>query len=216
MNRTGIEWCDWTWNPIVGCSAVSTGCQNCYAEAISKRFHLPWGSPVLMEDRLAEPAMVKKPGRVFVCSMSDLGHEGASFFWQDRVFEAMRAAPWHQYLILTKRPENLALELVPEGTWVGVSIENMTWARRWEMLCLWAAIDGAPALRLFVSVEPMLGPVTFKAALRQPEWVIAGPETGRGARSCDGEWIDALADESPCFFDKRKTNWRRREWPVGL
>ena len=75
MNRTKIEWCDWTWNPIVGCSPASEGCANCYAAAIARRFGMPWGRPVFRPERLNEPQRVKKPGRIFVCSMSDIGHE---------------------------------------------------------------------------------------------------------------------------------------------
>ena len=70
MNKTGIPWCDYTWNPIVGCSPASAGCANCYAERISKRFDFPWGGPSFLPDRIHQPGSVKTPGRVFVCSMS--------------------------------------------------------------------------------------------------------------------------------------------------
>ncbi len=76
MNKSkrDYEWWTYTWNPISGCSPISEGCLNCYAGAISKRFELPWGKPVVHPERLQEPAKRRKPARIFVCSMSDLFH----------------------------------------------------------------------------------------------------------------------------------------------
>lgn len=211
MNKTGIPWADWTWNPIVGCSPASDGCANCYAAAISKRFHLPWGSAHFMPERLNQAAKVKKPGRVFVCSMADIGHETVKSVWRDEIAEAMDAAPWHTYIVLTKRPGPWLREL-PPACWIGVTIESDAPAIkiRWQQLLGWGW-PGAPVK--FVSVEPMLGPVTFHWS-HKPDWVIAGPETGPKARPCDDAWIDTLAAESPCFFDKRDT-FKRREFPTA-
>lgn len=205
MNRTKIEWCDYTWNPVVGCSQISTGCKNCYAAAISKRFGFPWGQPVLMPNRLEEPSERKKSSKIFVCSMSDLG--GADDGIQYVVSESMKAAPQHQFIVLTKRPETLRLDYLPSTVWVGVTVEDMDAKTRWFHLSEhWKGLS-------FVSVEPMLEPVSFESFHKKPDWVIAGPETGFNARRCEDAWIDALANESPCFFDKRKTGWKRREFP---
>ena len=211
MNKTGIEWCDYTWNPIVGCSPASAGCDNCYAAAISKRFHLPWGSAHFMPERLEQPAKVKKPGRVFVCSMADIGHDTVKPEWRAEIASVMREAPWHTYIVLTKRPGPWLLDL-PPSCWIGVTVESEApeVKARWQQLLWWGWL-GAPVK--FVSVEPMLGPVTFQFAFK-PDWVIAGPETGPKARPCEASWIDALAAESPCFFDKRST-FTRREFPKG-
>jgi protein gp37 len=213
MNRTGIEWCDWTWNPIVGCSPVSDGCAHCYAAAISRRFHLPWGTAHFLPERLGEPAQLRKPGRVFVCSMSDLGHDAVKPEWRSAIIEAMLAAPWHTYIVLTKRPGPW-LRLLPSACWAGVTIEsdapNVT--SRYFTLRYWAWPRAAVT---FISVEPMLSPLSLSRWSYPPQWVICGPETGTGARPCDPQWIEALAYESPCFFDKRKTGWTRREWPQG-
>ena len=209
MNRTAIPWCDWTWNPITGCSPASPGCDHCYAAAISRRFHLPWGHAVWHPERLGEPARVRTPGRVFVCSMGDIGHETVEPGWRRAVYDAMRATPWHTYMMLTKRPERLVRDEIPSAAWLGVSIEDDHAQYRWGILrhdLLWD-----PAVR-FASVEPMLGPVTFRYWMAKPQWVIAGPETGPGARPCRDEWIDQLAAESPVFFDKRPGG-KRREWP---
>jgi protein gp37 len=211
MNKTGIEWCDYTWNPIVGCSPASAGCDNCYAAAISKRFHLPWGSAHFMPERLGQPAKVKKPGRVFVCSMADIGHDTVKPEWRAEIASVMRAAPWHTYIALTKRPGPWLRDL-PPSCWIGVTVESEApeVKARWQRLLGWGW-PGAPVK--FASVEPMLGPVSFRFAFK-PDWVIAGPETGPKARPCEASWIDALAAESPCFFDKRVT-FTRREFPKG-
>lgn len=210
MNRTKIEWCDWTWNPIVGCSPESEGCQNCYAAAISKRFDLPWGKPVFMPKRLDELDGDGKPGRVFCGSMTDLGHPGVNEEWIKSIASTMRTKHHRTYIVLTKRPGPW-LRLLPPSCWVGVSIENKNHYRRWTNLLGWAW-PGCPVK--FVSVEPMLGPVSFNWIddKMKPDWVIAGPETGPKARPCEAEWIDKLGGESPCFFDKRK-GATRREFP---
>lgn len=211
MNKTKIPWCDWTWNPIVGCSPASKGCANCYAAAISKRFHLPWGSAHFAPERLDQPAKVRKPGRVFVCSMADIGHETVKPEWREAVYAAMRAAPWHTFIILTKRPAALACDRPPANVWMGVSV-----CEQEEDGCTWGVLRTRRHHEdrvLFVSVEPMLEPVTFTRWHLRPDWVIAGPETGPKARRCDDAWIDALAAESPCFFDKRD-KWTRREFPT--
>ena len=236
MNRTKIPWCDWTWNPIVGCSPASEGCANCYAAAISKRFHLPWGKARFMPERLDQPAKVHKPGRVFVCSMGDLFHETVSREWKQAVFTVACNTPRHTFIFLTKRPERVRdwwIGDVP-NVWLGVTAENQ--ARADECVPILADI---PAAVRFVSIEPMLGPVSMRRWLPEPcaitprepcgdceacagnaswptriHWVIAGPETGPGARECRDEWIEALARESSCFFDKRQRgHWVRREFP---
>ncbi len=93
---------------------------------------------------------------------------------------------------------------------MGVTVENQAKICRWnELRRRWSGVA-------FVSVEPMLGPVSFTGAVCMPDWVIAGPETGSKARRCDDAWIKALAAESPCFFDKRKTGWTRRGFPASL
>lgn len=208
MNKTKIPWCDYTWNPIVGCSRISEGCINCYAEAIAKRFNQPWGHPVFMPERLGQPAKQKTPSRIFVCSVSDIGHEEVKREWLYGIYDSMRMAPWHQYILLTKRPGNIEYPLVPHFAWIGVTVESQSQIMRWEHLRLhWAGVA-------FASVEPMLGPVSFysSAGTSYPDWVIAGPENGPRARPCKDEWIESLATESACFFDKRE-NFTRREFP---
>ncbi len=219
MNRTSIEWCasddgfkGYTWNPVTGCSPASAGCKNCFARVLSERRGLHWGSPVFHPERLVLPAKVRKPARVFCGSMTDLGQTAIDPKCRRAIATAMLAAPQHQYIVLTKRPGPWLRELPPE-CWVLVSVESQDYAARWPLLEQWAwpsAVKG-------VSVEPMLGPVAFGPYLTRPDWIIAGPETGPGARPCNPAWIWNLECWSVAagvpFFDKRPKLVPRREWP---
>jgi protein gp37 len=220
MNKTRIEWCDYTWNPITGCSPASEGCDNCYAAALSRRFNLPWGHAVFHEDRIEEPTRVEAPRRIFVSSMGDLFHESVQFSWLRAIWSVMRDCEQHTFIVLTKRADEAWHQIgksedisVLPNVWVGVTAETqaMAYYRLPKLMKI-------PAVVRFVSVEPMLEPVSILKGYYHPgapslDWVIAGPETGPRARPCRDAWIDALAAETPCFFDKRKTGWKRREWP---
>jgi protein gp37 len=127
--KTSIEWTDATWNPLRGCSRVSEGCRNCYAEKVAARFSVPYGPAgpkyqpgrfanvirdgkwngvvELVEGKVAEPLHWRKAKRVFVNSMSDLFHESVPDEWIDRVFAVMALAPQHTFQVLTKRPERM-------------------------------------------------------------------------------------------------------------
>jgi len=214
-----IGWADYSWNPITGCSPASEGCKNCYAAEISKRFNLPWGDPVFHPERLDEPAKLKKPARIFVCSMSDMFHPLVRREWKEQIYRVMETAKHHTYIILTKRIGNvMAYWATLPNVWLGVSAENQQRAneRIPELMRISAA-------RRVVSVEPMLGPVDLPGmvlngvCLDGLSWVIAGPETGAGKRQCKNEWINDLArqcaDSGTAFYDKRR-NYVRREWPV--
>lgn len=229
---TSIEWTDETWNPVTGCSKVSPGCKHCYAETIAHRF---WGERPFTEvrchpERLEIPLHWKKPRRIFVNSMSDLFHEDVPASFITQVFEVMEASPQHTFQILTKRPERIESVLYGDegqfylggGDWVrnvliGFSAEDQrTFDARSAVFlprngerCSWAY-----ALRLFVSLEPLLGPVQIRHEL-QPliqtasdgqkfyrlgrnaghpglQWVIVGGESGPTSRPCDVAWIESI------------------------
>lgn len=223
QGKNGIGWTDYTWNPIAGCSPVSEGCQNCYAADIAKRFGHTWGAPVFMPERLDEPIHVKKPSRIFVCSMSDLFHERVANAEIDAIIytmvSPMSGASHHTYLILTKRIERLVKEphCLPErfaqwpNIWLGCTCENQE--RIDQRLPILMSV---PAAVRFISVEPMLGPVTLPPKDQCPDWVICGPENGTKARPCDPDWIMALAADCELrgipFFDKRP-GAARKEFP---
>lgn len=128
-DRTSISWTDATWNPLAGCSRVSEGCRNCYAEAMATRFNKPgmWGEGLATmvrtpdgksaprwtgkvrfnEAALDQPLRWRKPRRIFVNSTSDLFHESVPDEWIDRVFAVMALSPQHTFQVLTKRPERM-------------------------------------------------------------------------------------------------------------
>lgn len=112
--NSAIEWTDATWNPVRGCTKISPGCKNCYAEAFAERWRGVPGHPYeqgfdlrLVPDKLTEPLSWKKPRMIFVNSMSDLFHEDVAFDYIDRVFAVMALANWHTYQVLTKRAERM-------------------------------------------------------------------------------------------------------------
>ncbi|MDE2096717.1 MAG: phage Gp37/Gp68 family protein [Patescibacteria group bacterium] len=187
-DRSNIDWCDATWNPVTGCSHVSPGCERCYAEALSLRrgwSKHPWGAQyaaenvVLHPDRLDQPLHWKKPRRVFVNSMSDLFHEQVPWDFIAKVFAIMQRCPRHTFQILTKRPERMqafvsdvderAGHLIRAdgnnwplpNVWLGVSVEDQRRADERIPLLL-----QTPAAVQFVSYEPALGPVDFSKYLR--------------------------------------------------
>src|SRR5213594_3069090 len=134
-DNSAIEWTDATWNPVTGCTKVSPGCKNCYAERLALRLRA-MGNPryrngfavTLHSDQLTLPLRWKQPRRIFVNSMSDLFHEKVPVDFIRRAFDVMLQADWHIYQILTKRSGRLA-ELAPDlpwrrHIWQGVSVEN--------------------------------------------------------------------------------------------
>lgn len=207
--NSDIEWTNATWNPITGCNKVSPGCKNCYAERMSKRLKLMGQKNYRNGFKLTlQPKMLKRPidwkasKLVFVNSMSDLFHKDVPFEYIKRVFDVMNNAQQHQFQILTKRSERLA-EIAhrlnwTENIWMGVSVENNDYQYRIEDL------KSTKAHIKFLSVEPLLGPIT-KIKLKGIDWVIVGGESGPGAREIKEEWVTNIRDQClkenvPFFF----------------
>lgn len=274
MNKTEIEWCDYTWNVVSGCSPISAGCDNCYASRIANRFKgtkaFPDGFNVTLHpERLNEPLMLKGKGkRIFVCSMSDLFHDDVPDEFIAKVFDVMKANPQHTFFVLTKRPqrmvnkdwavctESLAADRgmmsmwYAPNIWVGVSVENQEAADKRIPVLL-----NLPAAHRFVSCEPLIGHANLEKYMtcqqtlddcharglypdhcsmdikqchnqNRLDWIIAGGETGPGARICEEGWMLDLASDCdtwnvPFFFKKwgsAGTNFMhlRREWPEGV
>lgn len=220
--NTGIEWTDATWNPMTGCTQISAGCDHCYALTIAMtktRQHYLKRSPVkdtpanranpfaprFWEDRIRQPLSWHTPRRVFVNSMSDVFHAHFSVAMIQRVFEVMNEAHWHQFQVLTKRPERAA-RLADElpwsaNIWIGTSIENMDVSHRANSL---RRIEQA-AVR-FISAEPLLGSLN-ELDLEGIHWVIGGGESGAGFRPVNPIWArelrDKCLDEDVAFFWKQ-------------
>lgn len=269
MAKTSIEWTDRTWNPVRGCSRVSPGCVNCYAEKVSARFSNPgqpfegfakigrvvmtngqqshttpfrWtGKVELIEHKLDEPLHWRTPQKVFVNSMSDLFHESLPDEAIDRVFAVMAGCTRHTFQVLTKRadrmrrllscqrpPAELADMWPLKNVWLGVSVENQQYADERIPLLL-----ETPAAVRFVSYEPALGPVDFRAYLyeqisgsssraresfhlfHQPplDWIIVGGESGPGARPFHFDWAHQTIEQCKaagvaCFVKQLGANPR--------
>ena len=206
---SSIEWTQATWNPVTGCTKVSFGCRNCYAERMAHRLKAMGlnkyrnGFEVTTHpDVLAAPLQWKRPRLVFVNSMSDLFHEQVSADFIARVFDIMNRAHWHTFQVLTKRPER-AQELSQSLTWtpniwLGTSIETRRWLPRLTHLA------GVNARTRFLSLEPLLGPLS-DLNLESINWVIVGGESGPGARPMKAEWVREIRDscihsQVPFFF----------------
>jgi protein gp37 len=194
-----IEWTDTTWNPIRGCTKISPGCTHCYAERFAERFRGVKGHPFeqgfdlrFVPEKLAEPLRWKKPQRVFVNSMSDLFHDDVPEKYIQQVFAVMQQADWHQYQVLTKRAERLErvadkLPWTPH-IWMGVSVESQDYVWRIDHL------RRTRAHIKFISIEPLLGPIT-QLNLRDIDWVIIGGESGPGARPMHEAWVTDIRDQ---------------------
>lgn len=219
---TAISWTDEVWNPVTGCSRVSEGCRNCYAERLSLErgwSTLPWTAADAAAnvrerpERLRKPFSWKEPRRVFVNSMSDLFHEAIPDDFLARIFVTMVATP-HTYQCLTKRPERAATWPGPwtERMWLGASIENRKTLARLEPL------RASAALVRFLSLEPLLEDLGV-LDLRGIQWVIVGGESGPEFRPMQHEWARSVRDQCvaagvPFFF--KQSAARRTEVGTAL
>jgi protein gp37 len=210
---TRIEWTNSTWNPVTGCTKISAGCDNCYAERFSERFRGTRGHPfengfdlTLRPDRLNHPLHWHRPRMIFVNSMSDLFHKEVARDFVSRVFDTMEAAHWHTFQILTKRSslmrdflrERYGERQSPDHMWFGVSVEDGSKLSRVRHL------QQAPAGIRFLSIEPLVGSVG-KLNLSGIDWVIVGGESGPNARPMRGQWVRDVRNQCqdakvPFFF----------------
>lgn len=232
-DSSAIEWTDATWNPVTGCTKITSGCDNCYAERFAERFRGTPGHPFergfdleLKPHRLLQPLAWKRPRMIFVNSMSDLFHKDVPFYFVDEVFETMEKGNWHTYQLLTKRSSRMRDylrnryrdALAPAHIWCGVSVENAGSTARVRHL------SEAPATIRFLSIEPLLGPVG-DIDLSGISWVIVGGESGPRARPIEAEWVREVRDsclrQDVAFFFKQwggprpKSGGRKldgREW----
>ena len=198
--KSTIEWTHSTWNPVTGCSKISTGCEHCYAERMAHRLQA-MGVPnyrngfrvTLHEHLINTPLTWTKPRMIFVNSMSDLFHEDVPLEFILRVFATMESAHWHAFQILTKRSERLrklAPKLPwPRNVWMGVSVETQDYVSRIDDL------RSTPAEVKFMSLEPLLGPLP-RLNLTDIDWVIVGGESGPGARPMRLEWATEIDRKS--------------------
>jgi protein gp37 len=232
-DKTNIEWTDSTWNPVTGCTKISRGCDNCYAERFAERFrgvpgnHFETGFDLTLRPaRLTQPLTWRRPRMIFVNSMSDQFHKGIPVTYTDQVFDTMEQADHHVFQVLTKRSSRMSKYLqrryvddpCPSHIWCGVSVEDAQAKSRIKHL------QDAPAATRFLSIEPLIGPVGT-LDLEGIHWVIVGGESGPGFRPMKPEWVrevrDQCVEQGVAFFFKQwggfrpKSNGREldgREW----
>jgi protein gp37 len=211
-----IEWTEQTWNPSAGCTKISAGCKNCYAEAMAIRlqamgvngYENGFGFSIVPE-RLNDPLKRKKPTVYFVNSMSDLFHEDMPEEFLDKIFAVIENTPHHTYQILTKRAENMFRYLtrrqIPSNVWLGVTVEN-----RKEGLPRIDKLRKLKATVLFLSAEPLLEDLG-EINLTGIDWVIVGGESGNKARPMEKEWVlnikKQCEENNIAFFFKQWGTW---------
>lgn len=214
--QSKIEWTEQTWNPATGCTKVSPGCKNCYAETMAKRLQAMQTNGYengfklsLMPERLKQPLIRKKPTMYFVNSMSDLFHEDIPDSYLDQVFSVIRQTPHHTYQILTKRAPRMRLYFsnkeAPDNVWLGVTVEDREYGI--------PRIDDLRKIKAnirFLSVEPLLEDLGV-LDLTDIHWVIVGGESGPKARPMSPEWVDNIHTHcqkyQAAFFFKQWGGW---------
>ncbi len=209
MHTNIIDWTEFSWNPVTGCTKKSPGCKNCYAEKITKwlkgmgqKKYKNGFKLTCHPSLLKEPLKIKKGREIFVCSMSDLFHKDVPDSFIEEVFLTMRTASQHQFQVLTKRSERLydmrAILDWLDNIWMGVTVENEDYLYRIDHLrATGAAIK-------FLSIEPLLGPMP-EMDLSDIDWIIVGGESGKRARPMKEEWVLDIRDQCvaagiPLFF----------------
>lgn len=223
MENTEIEWAHHTFNPWWGCTHVSPACANCYADRDSRRFGFDifgadkerrffgdehWKKPVHWNKRAGT---LGEYHRVFCASMGDVFEDRRDLDeWRARLWPLIEETPNLDWLLLTKRPENMRAmapwaEKWPSNAWAMTTAENQEW-----MEARWAHLRLVPARVFGLSVEPMLGEIDLRPVLANKPagtelWVIAGGESGPKVRPTPTEWFQSLRDQCvtagiPFFF----------------
>jgi len=223
MGKSKIQWTERTWNPVTGCSKISQGCVNCYAEVMSRRlkgmgqkkyqngFRLS-----LHEETLSEPTKTSNPSMFFVCSMGDLFHKDVPFEFINKVMATIDKCPQHTFQILTKRPYRMASYFrmerdVPENVWIGTTVECAETVHRIEEVrSIGKYNTDGTKVRRFLSCEPLLSDLG-DMDLKGIDLVIVGGESGQNARPMDKRWVLNIKrqcdEQGVVFFFKQWGTW---------
>lgn len=215
MKPTKIEWTQASWNPTIGCTKVSDGCKNCYAEVMAKRLQAMGNKDYqdgfkfkMLPNRLNEPLKNKKSTLYFVNSMSDLFHEKMDYAFLDSILQIIKQTPHHQYQILTKRPKRMREYFlqneIPPNVWLGTTIESYRVKERIEL------IRDLKANVKWLSCEPLISDLG-KLNLSGIDWVIVGGESGFNARVMKESWVlnikKQCEEQKVAFFFKQWGTW---------
>jgi protein gp37 len=239
VNKTKIEYVDYTWNPVTGCKH---GCSYCYARRIAERFKgtKAWPNgfePTFHPERLQEPGKVKTHSRIFVGSMADCVGAWVPREWIDETLQMTRVYPWHTYLFLTKNPSRYKDFDFPPNCWIGTSIETQEAANKRVPELLRAE----ESVR-FLSVDPPTGQIDLSTAMHGTaprgmnrlgfadgigqeafiQWVVIGAQTGKGAVKPKADWVESLITQcqtaSVRLFLKDNLRWPEtiQQYPQGV
>ena len=211
MSKTSIEWTEESWNPTTGCTKISTGCNNCYAERMAVRLKAmgnpkyQYGFQLMTHDKcLKDPSKWKKARTVFVNSMSDLFHEEIGLKFISKVFQVMNENPRHTFQVLTKRASVLSefsdKLMWSKNIWMGVTVESNQYLERINQL------RNTGAYVKFLSIEPLLDDIG-DLDLASIDWVIVGGESGPNSRKMELDWVQRIRrnciDQNVPFFFKQ-------------
>ncbi len=196
MTPTKIEWADYTWNIVTGCE---NGCDYCYARRLAEgrlkgRFGYPKVNPfkpTFHHDRLNAPSKVKKPSRIFVCSMGELFGNWVPDSWFISIRKVVWDNPQHTFIFLTKCPDGMDGWVFPKNAWCGISANYFG-----ALISRCGKLKGVHAKVRFASIEPLHGWIPILPEWL--EWVIIGAETGhrKGRIEPESEWIEHLTQEA--------------------
>ncbi len=197
MNKTKIEWCDYTWNPVVGCK---TGCYYCYAERMNKRFKWikNWEKPEFFLERLYDP-LDKKGVKIFVGSMCDLFGGWVSSNWIQQIIDVCWRATQHEYMFLTKHPSRYNMFKFPENSWLGATIEEQHKVHRLHDLESYKNT----LVKKFVSIEPLMGDF-WDTQFDRMDLVIIGAMTGLKAIKPEDNWIKSIRHKNIFYKENIK------------
>lgn len=233
MNKTKIEWTDYTWNPITGCLGPSGNyhrCSYCYAWRVAKgrlqnlylsNYNVLAGyaadpfAPRFWRSRLNEPIQLKKPSRIFVVDMGELLGDWVPWRIIDLIFGVIRCCPQHTFQLLTHQPQNLPrLSPYPKNCHVGITVTGGKLDKPIHFL------NQIEATVKFLSIEPLLYPVTQLNLIERLNWIIVGAQTGPGAQPPDSQWVvdlilEAQSHQIPVFLkDNLKWSQRIQQFPL--
>jgi protein gp37 len=211
MNKTNIEWTNYSWNPITGCLH---NCWYCYAKKLFTRFHRSF-EPQFHPERLSELKKLKKPAKVFVCSVADIFAKWTKSEWRDAVLNEIKKPEYSHltFQLLTKDPvyipKNKNLQL-PKNVWIGATITNEN-----ELDKMYSLVNNYSGLK-FLSFEPLLGPVWFvnDGYLDKISWIIIGKLTGSKKVKLEKEWVEYIIREARArgipLFLKNNLKWSEK------
>jgi len=215
MNRTKIEWADFTWNPIVGCGH---GCGYCYARALNDRFKWikDWNTPEFFPERLNDPDLDrKKPAIIFVGSMCDIFAPESKPEWVEEILKVVEKYPQHIFMFLTKNPSGYRTirKEWPQNCWLGTTVESIKSYDQKVRLATAEILRTMTGNKTFLSIEPIQGAFTFAPLKNDFNLIIVGAMTNFVASPPPPKWIDSI--RHPNIFFKENIRVHHPHLPKG-